>query len=146
MHTLVVKWSDLDANGHTRNTAYMEFAIQARMGYYYQGGFGPKQFLEHHVGPVIFSDFTRYFKETHAFDELRINFKQAGVSTDGVRFIIQNEIFNRNDELIALVRSEGAWFDLQTRRLTVPPDALLKLARALPHTDDFVEIQRKSNQ
>jgi acyl-CoA thioester hydrolase len=51
---------------------------------------------------------------------------------------MRNEFWSApGDKLVARVTSAGGWLDLKTRRLVVPPEALVAALRLLPRTDDF---------
>ncbi len=67
--SFAVRWSDLDANGHMANTAYMEYAIQSRFLCFQTRGFSPKILQDLMLGPVVFRDETRYLKELRFLDE-----------------------------------------------------------------------------
>jgi acyl-CoA thioester hydrolase len=41
---------------------------------------------------------------------------------------------------VARVTSAGGWLDLEQRKLTCPPPALLAAMNALDKTEDFVEL------
>ena len=43
----------------------------------------------------------------------------------------------------ALITVEGAWLDLESRKLIVPPVELLELMRRAPKSSEFSEIERK---
>lgn len=57
-----IRWSDLDANRHMKNYAYMEYAIQTRFQFFYANGFPPEAFAEKQIGPVVFRDELKYYR------------------------------------------------------------------------------------
>ncbi len=143
----IVRWSDLDANGHMRNTAYMEYSMQVRLAYFQARGFTIEMFNQLRFGPVIFREETVYLKELRLFDEFDVNYLLAGLSPDGAKFIIEQHIYRAHDgKESAYIRSEGAWLNLETRKLMQPPDALFQVFRTLEKTDSFVEIPPSSQK
>ncbi len=134
-----VGWSHVDANRHMANTAYLEMAVNVRIMYFAENGFGSEAMARHQIGPVIKTDELEYYREVHMLDEVRVNALLAGLSEDASRFRVRNE-FWRDDTLVARVTSVGGWLDLKARKLAVPPEALAAALRAMPRSDDFAPI------
>ena len=64
----------------------------------------------------------------------------AGFATDGSRFRVRNEFLRADGELAARVTSTGGFLNLDTRRLTAPPQSLLAIYQSLPRTDDYQDL------
>jgi acyl-CoA thioester hydrolase len=140
-----VGWSDLDANAHMANSSYLDHASNARMHFFNQNGFTVSRFASERFGPVVVRDELVYRKELKLMDEFRVDLEVAGLSQDGVRFRVRNTFRNTTNEVSALVTSDGVWFDLQNRKPFPPPKDLDDLMRALPHTQDYVEIPQRAS-
>lgn len=138
-----VRWSDCDANQHVRHSAYADFCTHGRIEWLRACGFGYDQFQAHHFGPVIFKEWTEYFKEVKLSERIEIVINLAGISVDGSRFRIRHDIYKADGRLAARHEVSGAWFDLQQRKLIAPPAALSTILGDLSHTDDFEEIALK---
>jgi acyl-CoA thioester hydrolase len=136
-----VSWSELDANGHMANTAYLDVVVDARFSYFTSKGFAPSEFAKLRIGPVVRRDEVDYFKELHMLQPVKVNFTLAGISGDASRFRIRNEIFRGDGELAARVTSLGGWFDLNARKLVAPPDLLAEALRSLERTADFETLE-----
>ncbi len=132
-----VVWGDLDANQHMRNTAYLDYAAQSRFLFLAAEGFPPGDFRRHRMGPVVLRDTVEYRRELHHLDAFTLTLELAGMSADGARFALANSFTNERGELVATVRSDGAWFALDARRVQPPPEALLAAMNAMPHAADF---------
>jgi acyl-CoA thioester hydrolase len=132
-----VSWAQLDSNGHMANTAYLDTVVDTRFAYFASQGFPPSAFAKHHIGPVVRKDEVEYFKELRMQEAYTVNFRIAGMSGDGSRFRIVNEIRRADGELSARVTTLGGWFDLAARRLVAPPEALAAALRALEKTENF---------
>jgi hypothetical protein len=50
---------------------------------------------------------------------------------------LENNFFAAADRLVASVRSEGAWFSLEARKIAAPPLELLSAMQSAPKTGDF---------
>ena len=61
----------------------------------------------------------------------------AGMSEDGTRFRLRNHFLREDGKMAARVTSTGGWLDLDARKLTAPPEALLQALLAMPRSDDF---------
>ena len=144
-HAVEVRWADCDANQHVRHSAYADFCTHARIEWLRVHGFGFDQFQQHAFGPVIFKEWTEYFKEVKMSERLTVEVKIAALSADGSRFAIRHEIFKEDGRLAARHEVNGAWLDLRQRKLTLPPEALQAIFNNLDRTDDFAEIPLKSN-
>ena len=137
--TLYVGWGDLDANGHMRNTAYLDKAADVRMYYFAEHGFPSREFARIAIGPVIRKDELEYFRELRLLDPVTVTLQVEALSADGARFVLRNE-FWRDTQLAARVRSSGGWLDLRARKLIAPPEQLRLLLDRAPRTDDFREL------
>lgn len=135
-----VRWADLDANGHLRNTAYSEYATEARLRHLAENGFGPEQFGELGIGPVIFREEARYRREVRLGDTVTVDFRAAGLSEDGSRWRVAHRVCRSDGEEAATLRLDGGWMELDGRRLVRPPAELLEALRRIPRTEDYEEL------
>ena len=135
--TFVAGWGDMDFNSHMRNTSYLDKSADIRLMYFAENGFPTAEFMRLRIGPVIMKDEVEYFREIQMLETLKVTFSQAGLSEDGSRFIVCNEIYRGDGKLAARVTSTGGWLDLAARKLIVPPEALFKAMQSLTKTDDF---------
>jgi acyl-CoA thioester hydrolase len=127
-----VRWSDLDSNGHMANIAYMEYAMQSRFLGFQALGLSPKDLQDAMVGPVVFSDETRFYKELRLLDEFSVTFHVSHLSDDGERFTLTHDILRKSDQQRAAhVITQGAWFDLRTRKLGPPPRQVNEIMQRL---------------
>jgi len=133
----VAGWGDMDFNSHMRNTAFLDKSADVRMMFFSENGFPMEEFVRRKIGPVIRKDEIEYFKEVRLLEALRVTLTIAGLAEDGSRFLIRNEFWRADETMIAKVTSAGGWLDLTSRKLVVPPDALLAALRSLPQTEDF---------
>lgn len=136
-HQHMVGWGDLDANGHLRNTAYLDKSADLRMLYFASNGFPMSAFAEHGIGPVVQSDEIEYFREFRLLEPIRITLIAAGLSEDGARFRLRNEFYRPDGRLAARVTSRGGWMNIGKRRLTAPPPALKEALLGLSRSDDY---------
>lgn len=133
----IVGWADVDANGHMRNSAYLDRCSDIRMMYFTENGFPMAEFARHRVGPVIMRDEIEYFKELHLMMPIRVNLMLVGLAEDGSRFQLRSEFRRAEGELAARVTSTGGWLDLAARKLSLPPEGLFTVINTTMRADDF---------
>ena len=141
-----VAWAHLDANGHMANTAYLDIAVDVRFAYFASRGFPPEEFRRRRIGPVVRRDEVDYLRELHLLQPIRVNFLLAGLSEDASRFRIRNEIRREDGQVAARITSLGGWFDLEARKLIVPPDGLAEALRGLTRAEDFERLESSVRQ
>jgi acyl-CoA thioester hydrolase len=134
---LFAGWGDMDFNSHMRNTAFLDKCVDVRMMFFAENGFPMEELMRRRIGPVVMKDEVEYFKEVRLLDPLRVTLLSAGLAEDGSRFSLRNEFWREDGKLIARVTSSGGWLDLTTRKLIIPPEALLAALRSLTPTEDF---------
>jgi len=132
-----VTWADLDSNAHLKNSRYLDYAAQARFLFLAAAGFTPLAFAEAKLGPVVFEDRVEYRKELRLLQPFQVHMAVGGLSTDGTKFTLVNEVRNAQGELCARVQSQAAWFSLESRRVTPPPAGLKAAMEQAPRTEDF---------
>ena len=133
-------WGTMDFNGHLANTAYLNLAADARMAFFAEHGFPPREFRRLAIGPVVKRDEVEYFREVGLHEMVTVTYAALAMSADGARFVIENEIWLAAGERAATVRSTGGWLDLHSRKLVAPPPALLAAFTKVPRAPDFAEL------
>lgn len=135
--TIQIGWGDMDGNGHMRNSAYLDAASNVRMMYFIAQGFSAAELAHLRIGPVALKDVLEYRRELHLLDEVTVTLETAGRSEDGSRYRLRNTFYRPDGKLAATLTTDGAWLDLERRRITRPPEDLLAAMRAMPQTKDF---------
>lgn len=133
-------WGSMDLNGHLANTGYLNLAADVRMAFFNEHGFPPSEFVRLGIGPVIRKEEIEYFREINLHEIVTVTYAALGMSPDGARFVVENEIWSPSGERAAVVRSTGGWLDLRARKLVAPPPALLEALRHTPHAPGYVEL------
>jgi len=130
----------MDLNGHLANTGYLNLAADVRMAFFAEYGFPPPEFVRVGVGPVIRKEELEYFREVNLHETVTVTHAALGLSPDGSRYVVENEIWSANGERAAVVRSTGGWLDLRARRLIAPPSALRDALQATPRAPGYVDL------
>jgi acyl-CoA thioester hydrolase len=134
-----VRGTDLDINRHLTSPAYLAYAIHTRMSAF--DSLGLMQVLDAEgLAPVVVGDDLRYRRELRVFDTVRVSMELAGLSTDDSRWRLRHEFVRDDGTLCATVLTDGTWFSLESRKVTVPPATLARGFAKLSRTADFAEL------
>jgi acyl-CoA thioester hydrolase len=82
-------------------------------------------------------DVLEYRRELHLLDEVNVRLESLGRAEDGSRFRLRNSFFRPDGKVAATLTTDGAWLDLQQRRITRPPDVLFRAMQAMPDAAEF---------
>ena len=135
--TIQIGWGDMDANGHMRNSAYLDAASNVRMIYFMTQGITSAEFARWRIGPIALKDVLEYRRELHLLDEVTVRLESLGRAEDGSRFRLRNSFFRPDGKVAAMLTTDGAWLNLEQRRITRPPDALFKVMQAILGAEGF---------
>ena len=131
-----VIWADCDPNRHMRHSAYADYAAHTRYAFFTHMGFSMDRLQALHIGPILFREELLYRREIHLGDEIEVDVAIIHTRPDYSRWSFRSRIFNRSrGTLAAAVNVDGAWLDLETRKLTVPPIELGQILTHLPQAD-----------
>lgn len=132
-----IRWSDLDANWHLANSAYMNFMSHTRMAFMMESGFSTQELVKHNIGPVVFYENIYYFKELFMGKPVKVSLQLKGLSEDGMFFEFVHNIYDSKGRNSARCDILGAWIDTGTRKLTTLPPEFRERLNMLGHTEDF---------
>jgi acyl-CoA thioester hydrolase len=132
-----IRWSDVDANRHLRNSAYIDYMSHTRMSFFLERGFGQVQLAKMNLGPVALHEYMYYFKEVFAGKPIRVSLQLKGISEKGMFFKFLHNFYDAEGKNLARCEMLGAWVDLKQRKLTGLPNELFQYLEGLDKTDDF---------
>ena len=141
-----IRWSDVDANRHLANSAYINFMSHTRMAFLIEQGFDHKTMAAHKIGPVVFYEHVYYFKEAFPGKPIKVSLEIMGLSEDGMFFEFHHNFYNHKGENIARCEMMGAWIDLKARKLTGLTNDLLSKFSALEKADGFKVLTKEDSR
>ncbi len=141
-----IRWSDIDANRHLANTAYINFMSHTRMSYLTENGFGQKEMAKINIGPVVFYEHMYYFKEVFSGKPVQVSLQLKGLAEDGKFFEFVHNFYDNQGNNFARCEMMGAWIDLKSRKLITPPNSLFNNLSALDKTVDFSTITKEDTR
>ena len=123
--TYRTRWADMDPNGHMRHSAYADYAADQRVVLLAEWGYDVARFAQLRLGPILFREETKFLKEVSIGEEIRVDGRLVSVNADGSRWTIVHTMYKADGRVAATVTVDGAWLDLDRRKLTVPPAELV---------------------
>jgi acyl-CoA thioester hydrolase len=121
-----VRWSDVDANRHLANSAYINFMGHTRMAFLKELGFDHKLMAENKIGSIVFYEHMYYFKEVFPGKPVKVSLEVMGMSNDGCFFEFHHNFYDSNGKNVAHCEMMGAWMSLESRQLTRLSQELLE--------------------
>ncbi len=141
-----IRWSDIDANKHLANSAYINFMSHTRSAFLKENGFSLMTLSKAGLGPVVFYEHVHYFKESFLGEIVTVSLEVSGLSENGTFFRFRHNFYNAKGENLAFSEILGAWIDLNTRKLAELPEYLLELANKFPKTNDFKFLTKEDTR
>jgi acyl-CoA thioester hydrolase len=132
-----VRWSDLDANGHLANSAYVNFMSHTRMAFLTKAGFAYENLGQNALGPVVFFENIYYFREVLPGIPVRVSLELGGLSEDGMFFEFLHKFYDNKGRNLARCEMMGGWIDLKTRKLSALPPQFLEQFKTLARAPGF---------
>ncbi len=142
-----IRWSDVDANRHLANSAYVNFMGHTRMSFFKDmAGFTLKDFSKHFLAPVVLYEHIYYFREVYLGDPLRVSLELSGLSADGSFFEYLHNFYDANGKNIAHGEMLGAWIDSRTRKLAALPDEILDKFNGLQKASTYRVLTKEDTR
>lgn len=141
-----IRWSDVDANRHLANSAYVNFMSHTRVAFFDEFNFSLQTLLKYNVSPVIFYEHIFYFKEAFLGTPITVTLEVSGLSEDGMFFKIEHNFYNHKGENLANCEVLGAWIDLKSRALSGLPVDLLTVMDGFPKTKNFKVLTKEDTR
>lgn len=135
--TYEVRWADMDPNRHMRHSVYNDYAAHTRVALFTTYGLPLDDIACIGLGPILFREETRFQKEVAMSDKLTVNCSLHAMHEDGSRWTFLHEMYRSDGTKAAILTVDGAWINLETRKLGVLPPEMLNVVYRFPRTDDF---------
>lgn len=136
-----VRWADMDPNRHMRHSVYNDYAAQTRVAIFSEFGLPLDEIGSLGLGPILFREEVKFLREVKMYEVITVYCYVNKLRSDGSRWSIFHPMYKNEDIPVAEVRVDGAWLDLETRKLGIPPDALIYTMKKFPRRDDFQWIE-----
>nr|WP_299386719.1 thioesterase family protein [Allomuricauda sp.] len=141
-----VRWSDLDANRHLANSAYINFMSHTRMSYLTQLGFAHREFETHGIGPVVFYEHIYYFREVFPGKPIKVSLEFTGMSADGKFFEFHHNFYDARGKHLAHCEMMFSWIDMNTRKLVPLPQEVLATFEDQEKAESFRTLTKEDTR
>lgn len=131
-------WAQVDANMHLRHSAYADLAAQARIALLDTMGLDFNSLKKLNLGPILFREELQYLREVNLNEKIKIKTTLLKARKDGSRWSFRHELYRADDIKAAIITVDGAWMDLEKRKLCALPTELAEKFLLLSPADDFV--------
>ncbi|MCP4439586.1 MAG: acyl-CoA thioesterase [Aureispira sp.] len=132
-----IRWADLDPNRHVANITFSSLMNERRMAYLVEHDFTQRSFQQHNIGPVVLKEEFNYMKEVMPNETVHIDIELLGHTADYKIVKWCHSLFNTKGQQAVYSEVLFAWFDLESRKLTVPPKALIDIMECMPKSEYF---------
>jgi len=141
-----IRWSDVDANRHLRNSAYIDYMSHTRMSLFLESGLGQKHLIAYNLAPVALYEHMFYFKESFPDKPITVSLELKGLSENGMFFQFLHNFYDEKGKNLARCEMMGAWIDLDTRKLTELTDEVYNIFGAFDKTEDFKVLTKEDTR
>jgi len=141
-----IRWSDVDANRHLRNSAYIDYMSHTRMDFLMEKGLGQQMLVNYNLGPVAFYEHIYYFREVFPGAPINVGLQLKGLSENGMYFMFLHDFYDQNGKNLARCEMMGGWIDMETRKLTGLPKELLTIFETADRASDFKILTKKDTR
>ena len=132
-----IRWADLDPNFHMRHSNYYDLGAQMRINVFSAMGITPEAMRKYHIGPILLREECVFRREILMGDEVEIDIHLLKARRDGSRWSMQHHLFKEENQLCAVITIDGAWMDLEKRKLAPIPEEFKILFLEIPKSKDF---------
>ena len=134
---ITTRWSDMDANGHVRNTAFSDFGTQGRIAFLNEYGITMDFWQKLNIGQVLVREELLYKRELRMLDKVTVTCEVRKASRDYKKFVIVQHILNAENKEAAQITTESLWIDMTSRRVVCPPPEMLERMQQMPTSQNF---------
>ena len=135
--TYRIRFSDIDANRHVNNAAYIDATGELRYEFFAENGFPPERFEQLGIGPVYTKITIQFLREVLLGETVTVTFTLTGLSPQGMFWKVHHDIFKSNGKKAVSMDVEGAIFDLTTRKPIPSNEELMRVFQLLQRSEDF---------
>jgi acyl-CoA thioester hydrolase len=135
--TIQLRWADIDANRHLRHSVYYDYGASMRMNVLSQRGLTTKKLEEFMMGPILFREEAIFKREIVFEDKLTLTVELVKSTEDYGRWSLRHHFIKGDDTLAAILNIDGAWIDLNRRKLAPANDFIKKVFEEFPKSEDF---------
>jgi acyl-CoA thioester hydrolase len=140
---LQLRWADVDQNRHLRHSVYYDYGALIRIKFLSEQGLTTQKMEELKFGPIIFREEAVFKREIKFEDEVTIDVELVKANEDFTRWTIRHNIVKADGTLATVLTLDGAWLDVEKRKLAEPPQMVKDGFNSFPKAKDFEWVVKK---
>lgn len=137
-----IRWADIDANRHLRHSVYFDYGATVRVQFLSAGGLTTEKFESLKMGPVLFREEAIFKREVRLEDQITVDAEITRMTEDCGRWSLRHNFIKADGTIAAVLNVDGAWIDLEKRKLTVPDEFVRSIFEHFPKAPDFEWVKR----
>src|SRR5436190_22130857 len=138
-----IRWADIDQNRHLRHSVYYDYGAMVRITFLSEMGLTAEKLEELKIGPIIFREEAIFKREINLADKIEMDVELTKATPDFSRWGIRHNITKKNGTIAAILNLDGAWIDIEKRKLALAPDLIQKIFRDFPKSSDFQLVTKE---
>lgn len=139
-----IRWSDIDANNHLRHSVYFDYAAAMRIKLLSDHGLTTLKLDEYRIGPILFREEALFKREVRLEDSVTLDVEMYKATSNYSRWSLRHNFYKNGETLCTIVNIDGAWMDLDKRKLAEPNDVIIHAFDQFPKSEDFELIVPKA--
>jgi acyl-CoA thioester hydrolase len=132
-----IRFSDIDANGHVNNAAYVNAVDEVRFQFFAEQGFPVERFNHFGIGPIYTRITTQFLREVRMGETVTITLALSGLSPLGMLWRFHHDILKSNGKKAVTIDMEGMVLDIANRKAVPSNPELMQVLSVCPRTADF---------
>jgi acyl-CoA thioester hydrolase len=140
-----IRWADIDANRHLRHSVYYDYGATMRMNVLSEGGLTTKKLEELATGPILFREEAVFKREIMLEDKIVLTVELVRATEDYSRWSLRHQFIKKDEVVAAILNVDGAWIDLNKRKLAIPDAFIQGIFAQFPKSSDFELIPAKKS-
>lgn len=138
-----IRWADIDQNRHMRHSVYYDYGAMMRMHVLYSQGLTTHKLEELKIGPILFREEAIFKREIKLEDQVTISVELLKSTKDYSRWSLRHQFIKEDGTLAAMLNLDGAWIDMEKRKLAIPSEFVQHVFEKFPKSPEFEWIEGK---
>lgn len=139
-----IRWADIDQNRHLRHSVYYDYGAMVRITFLSSMGLTTEKLEELKIGPIIFREEAIFKREINLESKIEMDVELSKATPDFSRWSIRHTMTKQDGAIAAIINLDGAWIDIEKRKLALAPDFIQKIFHNFPQSSDFQMVTREA--
>ena len=114
-----------------------------RINFFHTNGLTSQRLEELKIGPLLFREEAIFRREIKLEDQVVIRVELLKATQDYARWSIRHHFVKADGTLSAILNLDGAWIDIEKRKLTVPDHSIKEVFDKFPKSSEFEWVEAK---